>query len=289
MTRPQIITDARELRRWADAAIAADEGIALVPTMGYLHQGHLRLVDEARARAPRVVVSIFVNPEQFRPGEDLERYPRDFEADVHELTERGVDVVFAPGPDAVYPPGFDTYVAPARMDTVLCGASRPGHFRGVCTVVALLFRISRCQIAVFGEKDYQQLQIIRRMAKDLWLDVDIVGVPTERDADGLALSSRNAYLSDDERRQALVLIETLRGVAARAAAGERDVSTLLAWGREQLESGASMDSIDYIDIVSADDLEPVTTLAPGQRARAAVAAYVGQTRLIDNVEVVAAS
>src|SRR5437867_8605141 len=192
-----VVRDPRELHAWATAERERGQRIALVPTMGALHDGHLSLVREAKQRAERTVVSIFVNPTQFGPHEDLARYPRDLDRDLQLLSPLRPDLVFAPEPAAIYPSGFDTYVVPDQMARVLCGASRPGHFRGVCTVVLLLFRISRCQVALFGEKDFQQLQIIRRMNRDLWLGVEVVGMPIVREADGLALSSRNAYLSAD--------------------------------------------------------------------------------------------
>jgi len=272
------------MRAWADQCRSEGARIALVPTMGYLHAGHLTLVEEAARRGDRVVVSIFVNPTQFAPGEDLSRYPRDFDGDLAKLEglDARVDAVFAPTRGALYPEGFDTYVAPEQLARGLCGASRPSHFRGVCTVVLVLFRITRCGVAVLGEKDFQQLQIIRRMVADLWLDVEVVGVPTLREPDGLAMSSRNARLSVEERREAVVLSRALRCLADSVSGGERDTATLLARARSTIEASGAL-RIDYLSIVDAATLQPVGRLAG--EAVCAVAAFVGETRLIDNVRV----
>ncbi len=272
--KPEVIRDAQAMRAWRDAR--AGQRVALVPTMGYLHDGHLGLVKRARELADQVVASIFVNPTQFGPNEDFSRYPRDEAGDLAKLAAAGVDAVFAPEAAALYPAGFDTYVVPEELAKGLDGASRPGHFRGVCTVVCLLFRITRCDVAVFGEKDYQQLGIIRRMTRDLWLDVDIVGHPTVREPDGLAMSSRNVYLSADERKSALSLSRTLFAMR-ETAAREKDVARLLEAGRASLGEV----KLDYLAIVGADDLRPLARL--DRPARALVAAFVGKTRLIDNV------
>lgn len=271
----KILRDAGAMREWS--AAHATKRIVLVPTMGALHEGHLSLARKAREHGDRVLASIFVNPTQFGPNEDFARYPRDEAGDLAKLVSAGVDAVFIPTAADVYPPGFDTYVVPERLATGLDGASRPGHFRGVCTVVYLLFRMTRCCAALFGEKDYQQLAIIRRMARDLWLDVDVIGHPIVRESDGLAMSSRNVYLSADERRQSLALSRSLRAMHDLYSSGERDVETLLERGRALLRDVR----LDYLAIVDSDTLAPLKkTVAP---ARALVAAFVGKTRLLDNL------
>jgi len=275
----QVLREPRALRAWADDHIARGRRIGLVPTMGYLHDGHLSLVRLAREKAGVVAASIFVNPTQFGPKEDLSRYPRDLDGDLAKLERAGVDAVFTPEPAHVYPPGFDTYVVPGDLATVLCGASRPGHFRGVCTVVHLLFRMSRCHVAVFGAKDYQQLTIIRRMVRDLWLDVDLVGGPIVREADGLAMSSRNVYLSPDERRDALVLSRALAEVERAHAAGERDAARLVTLAREVIGAAARA-RVDYVELADAESLQPVTRVEGP--VVCALAVFVGNTRLIDN-------
>ncbi len=272
----EVLREPRALRAWAERQGGR---IGLVPTMGYLHQGHLSLVSEARRRAERVVATLFGNPTQFGPSEDLSRYPRDPEGDLDKLRRAGTDVVFMPETATMYPEGFATYVVPERLSEVLCGASRPGHFRGVCTVVHLLFRMSRADVAIFGEKDFQQLAIIRRMAQDLWLDVEVVGMPIVREPDGLAMSSRNKYLSPGERQEALGLSRALEAVAAAFAGGERKTAALRALARGVLERGTST-RIDYVEVVSAERLEALTEI--DRPAVCALAAYVGSTRLIDN-------
>ena len=279
MSEPVVIESPAALVAWANARHREGKSIALVPTMGYLHAGHLSLVGAARARADLVVASIFVNPTQFGPTEDLARYPRDLEGDLAKLGSVGVDVVFAPERGAIYPADFDTYVVPQALATTLCGASRPGHFRGVATIVLVLFQLSRCDVAVFGEKDRQQLTIIRRMARDLWLPVEVVGVPIVREPDGLAMSSRNAYLSASERAEALVLSQALALAEKQFLAGERHAPKLIAAMREQLGS-AKAARIDYVEIVDEKSLQPVTEVT--RSAVAALAVFVGKTRLIDN-------
>ncbi|MBI3179908.1 MAG: pantoate--beta-alanine ligase [Deltaproteobacteria bacterium] len=277
--RPQVLSDPRALSAWSAEQAAAGSKVALVPTMGFLHEGHLSLVREARRRAQRVVVSIFVNPTQFGPSEDFARYPRDLDRDLALLAPLAVDMVFTPQPADAYPDGFDTYVVPERLAGVLCGRTRPGHFRGVCTVVAVLFGMSRCHIALFGEKDFQQLQIIRRMTRDLWLGVEIVGMPIVREPDGLARSSRNAYLSEQERHQALVLSRALDTVAALFARGERRAPALIAEAKGVV-ARARTARVDYIEIVDAESLTPVEHI--DREVVCALAVYVGKTRLIDN-------
>ncbi|WLT31305.1 pantoate--beta-alanine ligase [Geothrix sp. PMB-07] len=253
--------------------------IGFVPTMGYLHEGHGALIRQSAARCDATVVSIFVNPTQFGPSEDLANYPRDLERDQNLCLEAEATVLFLPEVAEIYPTGFQTHVEPGRLADPLCGRFRPGHFRGVATVVAKLFNIVQPDLAFFGQKDFQQTVVIRRMARDLNLPVDVVVVPTIREADGLALSSRNAYLDEDARRRALRLSEGL--LAARAAfdEGEREAAKLVEIARGPL---AGVDSVQYLELVDTQNLEPIQ----GKVDRASalcVAAYVGSTRLIDNV------
>ncbi len=275
MTAPLIARTRDEL----DELVAGSETVALVPTMGALHRGHAALLDDARSRAGRLVTSIFVNPLQFGPGEDLDRYPRTFDEDLALCGDHGVDVVFAPAVDEVYPGGEpQVTVEPGPLGTVLEGASRPGHFRGVLTVVAKLFGLVGPDVAVFGEKDYQQLVLIRRMAADLCMPVDVVGSATIREDDGLALSSRNRYLSDVERRTALSLSAALR---AGQDAGPGGAGAVSAAARSVLDAASGVD-VDYLALT-----DPMLTPGPDEGpARLLVAARVGTTRLIDNVSVV---
>jgi pantoate--beta-alanine ligase len=248
--------------------------------MGALHEGHLSLVREARRRAPFVVVSIFVNPTQFGPAEDLARYPRDLEGDLRKLSRVAPDVVFAPPADEMYPPGDATRVRVGVLAEPLCGVFRPGHFEGVATVVAKLFGAVGACAAVFGRKDYQQWLIVRRLALDLLLPVEVIGVRTVREPDGLAMSSRNAYLSPDERRRALAIARGLDAAVRAHAEGERDARRLEAAARAPVETMAT--SIDYVELRDADTLAAIEARAP-ERAVLAVACRVGTTRLIDNV------
>ena len=267
------------MRAWSSSVRSRNETIAFVPTMGFLHEGHLSLVRRAAELADHVVVSIFVNPTQFAPHEDFDTYPRDIAGDLAQLETAGATIVFTPARDVIYPDNFATYVVPENLASGLCGATRPGFFRGVCTVVLLLFRITGCHVAVFGEKDYQQLQIIRRMSEDLWLDVDVVGHPIVREADGLAKSSRNAYLSAEEREQSLVLSQSLFAMKRAVQEGERDCRMLIGAAKEYI-STATLARIDYISIVDATNLQPIDTLT--NDAVCAIAVHIGQTRLIDN-------
>jgi len=264
----------------------AERTIALVPTMGALHEGHLTLVREAKRRARHVVVSIFVNPRQFAPHEDLETYPRRLEADAALLAAEGVDVLWAPTAEEVYPAGYATSIQVAGLDMVLCGAVRPGHFDGVATVVCKLFNQIQPDVALFGEKDWQQLAIIRRMARDLDLTHPhanaILGVPTVRDADGLAMSSRNQYLTPAERVQAAALNRAMRGAAARIVAGEPAAGVLADLTAEVLAAGFR--SVDYADLRDAATLEDLA-VHDGRAARLLVAAHIGKARLLDNVAV----
>ena len=270
------------VRRRVDAWRAAGETVALVPTMGALHEGHRTLVRAARAGADRVVVSIFVNPRQFAPNEDFATYPRTENTDLAALTEEGADLAWVPAPDVVYPPGFETTVKAGSLGQPMEGAHRPGFFDGVATVVAKLFALVRPHRAYFGEKDFQQLLVVTRMARDLDLGVEVVPVPTVREADGLALSSRNVYLSPEDRAVAPVLYRTMTRMAARLADGASAPEAEIAWGRERiLEAGFS--EVDYLDIRDPRTLEPVTRA--GVPARILVAARLGSVRLIDNVPV----
>lgn len=277
----QTLRQLSELRRAIAAWRAAGERIALVPTMGALHAGHMALVEAARLAADRVVVSIFVNPKQFAPGEDLDRYPRREAADARMLTEGGCDLLWAPPVDEMYPAGFATNVSVSGVSEGLDGAARPGHFDGVATVVLKLFNQVAPDVALFGEKDFQQLAVIRRMAADLDLPLGIIGVPTQRDDDGLALSSRNAYLIDKERQQAVALPRTL-GLAARAIERGEDVASTLADASKALRA-AGFDDVDYVALVDAETLVPVDRVA--RPARLLAAARIGGTRLIDNLAV----
>jgi pantoate--beta-alanine ligase len=250
--------------------------------MGALHAGHLHLVGVARRHAERVAVSIFVNPTQFGPNEDFAKYPRNLERDVELLASAGADLVLAPSAEQIYPKGEKTRVRVGGLGEHLCGPFRPGHFEGVATVVTKLFALSGACTAVFGRKDYQQLKIIERLARDLFLPVVVVGEPTVRDADGLALSSRNAYLSADERTRALSIPRALATAAARFAAGERTVRALIEPVRAALAAAGLR--ADYAEIADADELFPFEPGAElGDRALLAVAAFCGTTRLIDNL------
>lgn len=255
--------------------------LGLVPTMGYLHEGHLSLVEVAREHADAVALSIFVNPLQFGPGEDLERYPRDLERDLALCEGRGVDLVFAPPTDEMYPRGDALVrVHPGPMGDVLCGAFRPGHFDGVLTVVAKLFHLFGPEAAVFGSKDYQQGILIRRMARDLDFPLEVVLAPIVREEDGVAMSSRNAYLSQDERRRAKSLFRGLSEARAAFAAGERDGAVLGTLVRRAVE--AEDGRVQYVAVVDPDTLELLGEARSG--AVVAVAAHIGKTRLIDNVQ-----
>lgn len=269
-----------EVRAAVAEARRAGKRVALVPTMGYLHEGHLSLLDRARERAEWVAMSIFVNPLQFGPTEDLDRYPRDLERDLALAGGRGVDLVFTPAADEMYPNGEPKVsVVPDRsLEDHLDGASRPGHFRGVLTVVAKLFGIVAPDVAVFGQKDFQQALLIRRMVADLDMPVEVDVAPIVREADGLAMSSRNVYLSSEERSRALALSRAVERCRALFAAGETDGDALRAAVRSALEVPGV--EVDYAEVVDPATLEPVRHAAPG--AVCAVAARVGRTRLIDN-------
>ena len=252
---------------------------ALVPTMGYYHAGHASLISYARSVADKVIVSLFVNPTQFGPNEDLEAYPRDFEKDSALVRELGGDVLYAPEPENMYAPDHATWVEVPALANTLCGLSRPIHFRGVCTVVLKLFMLAQPSLAVFGEKDWQQLAIIKRMVADLNMNVTVVGCPIVREADGLAKSSRNAYLSAEERQAALVLSRAIFAGKAAVEAGERDAAALKALMGGIIEA-EPLARIDYVEVVDGVTMQP--TDAIGAMALVAMAVYIGSTRLIDN-------
>ena len=262
------------------AARAAGQKISFVPTMGFLHEGHLSLLREGRKRGDLLVLSIFVNPTQFGQGEDLDRYPRDFERDEAMARECGVDLLFYPHAEAIYPPGYATYVTvEGPLTTTLEGAFRPTHFRGVTTVVTKLFTIVLPHVALFGRKDFQQLAVITRMTADLNLPVEIVGMPIIREDDGLAMSSRNVYLTADERQQALALVETLRLSAEMAQNGVSLAEKILQKAQDRLQKEADL-KIDYVKICNAQSLEEVDSIDHDSVMLLAVS--VGKTRLIDN-------
>ena len=285
MATPELFTDPAPWQARCLAAREAGARLALVPTMGFLHEGHLSLMREARRRADEggrrglAVATIFVNPTQFGPSEDLSRYPRDLAGDLAKCAAAGIDWVLAPErPELVFAPGHETWVTVERASQGLCGASRPGHFRGVATVVAKLFNLTRPHVAIFGEKDWQQLAVIRAMVRDLAFGLEISGMPIVREGDGLALSSRNAYLSPGERARALALSRSLAEAREAAAAGVRDAAELRARARARLEAADAR--VDYVEIVHPETLAPVDVAAPGSVML--LAAFVGTTRLIDN-------
>ncbi len=267
------------MQKLSDELRKEGKKIGFVPTMGYLHEGHLSLVRKARGLADIVIVSIFVNPTQFCPKEDLARYPRDFEGDTALLEKEKTDALFFPDVKEMYPEGYSTYVEVEELEDHLCGLSRQGHFRGVATVVAKLFNAVKPHFAVFGQKDYQQLKVIQRMVKDLNMDVAVVGHPTVREEGGLAMSSRNAYLSADERGKALLIHASMKKVEELFRGGERKACVLEEQARKVLASKDGID-VEYVAVCDPEtfqDLEEV-----GKRALLAVAARVGKTRLIDN-------
>jgi len=275
----EIIRTTAWMKQVARDARAKERILGLVPTMGALHEGHLSLVRESQKQCSPVVVSIFVNPTQFGPNEDFKKYPRTFEADQAALENLRVDYIFAPPPEEIYPPGFRTAVTVEGLGDVLEGRVRPGHFRGVTTVVLKLFEIAQPQLAFFGRKDAQQARIIRQMAADLNLDTEIVVCPIVREADGLALSSRNAYLKGSERQSATALYRALDAVRCEVAKGEREASRLIAAMRGTMAAEPGV-ALDYAEIVDADTFEPAVSLR--KTCYALVAARVGATRLIDN-------
>jgi pantoate--beta-alanine ligase len=277
MTR--ILESPAAFRGALEVARAMGHRVGLVPTMGALHDGHLALVSEARAQgATYVALSLFVNPSQFGPNEDFSRYPRTFEADLARCKDAKVDVLFAPQRDAMYPPGFASVVEVKGLTDVLEGVHRPGHYAGVTTIVAKLFGLAAPCVAVFGRKDYQQWKVIARMTRDLDLPVDIAAMPTVREPDGLALSSRNRYLSPDERQRALGIARGIRAAMRAFDEGERKAASLASIARAEIEP--AFDSIDYVAIADPETLQPIDRAE--ERALLVVAAKIGKTRLIDN-------
>jgi pantoate--beta-alanine ligase len=275
----RVIEHFQEMHAWRADERRAGRRIVLVPTMGALHEGHLSLVREGKKSGERLVASLFVNPAQFGPTEDLAAYPRDFERDRELLEKEQVDVLFHPSAAEIYPGGYQTYIDVEKLGPLLCGEFRPGHFRGVATVVAKLFNIVRPHAAIFGEKDYQQIQVIRRMAKDLNFDVDVVGYPTVREKDGLAMSSRNVYLSLRERAAALSLSRSLRQAESLVRQGARESKRIVAAVRAEVEK-EPLARIEYARVCDPETLEEVATVEGA--AVLVLAVRVGKARLIDN-------
>ena len=275
----EIIRDPAAMRKRAEDLRRDGKVIAVVPTMGYLHDGHLSLLRAARSRSDVVVLTLFVNPTQFGPSEDLSRYPRDEDGDLAKARSCGVDLAFCPDAGAMYPPGSQTFVEVRELQRPLCGESRPGHFVGVATVVTKLFHLTRPHLAFFGEKDFQQLAVIRRMTRDLDFGIEIVGMPIVREPDGLAMSSRNVYLSPEERAQALCLVRGLDAAETLLRAGERDAGALLGAARAPCEAAPSA-RIDYVALLDAEELTEIERVE--RPAVLAMAVFVGKTRLIDN-------
>lgn len=275
----KIISQTAQMAQWSEAERRTGRRIVLVPTMGFLHEGHLSLVREAAKRGDRVVVSIFVNPAQFAPAEDFAAYPRDLERDHHLLHAETVDVLFEPAVEEIYPDGHQTHVEVARLSKPLCGALRPGHFQGVATVVAKLFNVVRPHAAVFGEKDYQQLQIVRQLVRDMLLDIEIIGHPIVREADGLAMSSRNAYLSADERKAAVCLSRALFKADCLVRRGETSAQAVVEAAGAEIDK-EPLARVEYIKLAD------VETLCDVEKIRGevvlALAVRIGKARLIDN-------
>ncbi len=279
MDNLQVIESVKAMQSHCERLRLAGKKISFVPTMGYFHEGHLSLMKEARRTADHVVVSIYVNPTQFGPKEDFSKYPRDFDRDAAMAKSVGVDVIFFPPNSEMYPEGYQTYVNVEKVTQNLCGLSRPGHFRGVTTVCCKLFNIVKPHSAIFGRKDYQQLAAIKRMVADLNMDLEIVGMPTFREPDGLAMSSRNVYLSKEERASALSLVGSLKMAQKLYAEGERNAVKIIRQA-EKLITSAPFTAIDYIKICDAATLEDVLEIKG--EAVMALAVKVGKTRLIDN-------
>jgi pantoate--beta-alanine ligase len=276
----EVISTPREMQAWADGVRRSGERIGLVPTMGYLHEGHLSLVSVAQRHARRCVASIFVNPLQFGANEDLEKYPRDLARDGAMLREAGVDALYTPDAAVMYPPGFQTAVTVHDVTRRLCGASRPGHFRGVTTVVTKLFNAVKPHVAVFGMKDFQQCVTVRRMARDLDCDIEIIAAPIVREPDGVAMSSRNAYLSSTERAAATCLVRALRDAEDMVRGGERRARVVVEHVRAAI-AREPLARIDYVALVDSETMDDVDEL--DTPALLALAVFIGRTRLIDNV------
>ncbi|WP_456342540.1 pantoate--beta-alanine ligase [Thermovibrio sp.] len=276
----RIVKSVKEMQAISLALKRVGKEVGFVPTMGYLHEGHLSLVRRARSENDAVVVSIFVNPTQFGPNEDFEKYPRDLERDAELLRREGVDYLFHPKAEEMYPEGYSTFVEVLGLTEGLCGAKRPGHFRGVATVVTKLLNIVQPERAYFGEKDFQQLQVIKRLVKDLNIPVKIVGCPIVREKDGLALSSRNTYLSPEERESAVALYRGLKLAKELFEKGERSAEKIKEEVEKLILSYPKVKKIDYVEIVDSETLKPVKEVKEGDTI--ALAVFVGSTRLIDN-------
>lgn len=274
------VTDPYELQKQALAWRAEGQTIGFVPTMGFLHEGHLSLVKEARKKTAKVIVSIFVNPTQFGPNEDLESYPRDEARDAKLLIEAGADILFLPTPGTMYDADAATWVEVPSLATHLCAGSRPTHFRGVCTVVAKLFLLAQPHIAFFGEKDWQQLAILRRMAKDLMFPIDVVGCPIVREKDGLAKSSRNVNLTEDERTQAVHIHKALSLATEMTLAGEQDAEKILSTAKAHIETHIPLGTIDYLEAMDSKKITPIEKI--GGKVLFAAAVKFSVVRLIDN-------
>jgi pantoate--beta-alanine ligase len=281
MSETLTLTTEQEVREQVSKWKAAGETVALIPTMGALHKGHLSLVDFAKMHADRIIVSIFVNPTQFAPHEDLDAYPREEKQDVEKLSQKGVDAAFIPAVEEMYDSDALTEVCVNKLTEVLCGAFRPTHFAGVTTIVSKLFMIVMPDIAVFGEKDFQQLQVIKRMAKDLKMPIEIMGAPLLRESDGLALSSRNMYLTAEQRQIASKLNQVLKNVIVRVKDGE-DIESSCQWGEGRIRE-LGFDSVDYLEIRDEETLSLTKDIAKSCRIFAA--AKIGETRLIDNMAI----
>lgn len=277
----QIINDPAEMQKIAEQLRLQHQYIGVVMTMGALHEGHLNLVKLAKAHAGTVIMTIFVNPTQFGPDEDFHRYPRPFEQDAALARAAGVDYLFAPSAEAIYPEGYATMIDPGPIATRFEGASRPGHFSGVATVVVKLLGITRPHLAVFGEKDAQQLTVIRRVVADLNIAVTILGAPVTRESDGLATSSRNIYLSSDERQQATVLYRAIQLAGREITAGRRELDTIAAEAEALVRTEPDAEP-DYLSFVDEATFEPITQATPGKACRLVMAVRIGKTRLIDN-------
>ena len=273
------IQSVSDMQQWVSTTREAGKKIAFVPTMGFLHEGHVALMREGKRRGDYLVVSIFVNPTQFGVGEDYEDYPRDLEGDAEKVSSAGGDIIFAPSVKEMYPSGYQTFVAVEKVTQNLCGASRPTHFQGVTTVVAKLFNIVKPHVAIFGEKDYQQLVTIRQMTRDLNFAIEIIGMPTIREEDGLAMSSRNKYLSSEERKQALWLVSALNQVEKLFQGGEKNSKKLIARAAEIIRVQPAA-AIDYVKVCHPETIEDLEWI--DDRALMALAVKIGKTRLIDN-------
>lgn len=280
----EIIKKSKLMTYISDLLKSKGEKIGLVPTMGYLHKGHISIIKKAKAECSKVFISIFVNPIQFGPNEDLKRYPRNFKRDCSLSEEAGADYIFFPSTDEMYKKDFKTFVEVQDLGDVMCGGARPGHFRGVCTVVLKLFNIIGPDIAYFGQKDYQQLVIIKKMTEDLNLSVKIVGCPTVREEDGLAISSRNKYLSADQRKNAIILFQSLKLAEELILKGQKNLEIVRKAALEKLESNPFVSKVDYFDFRDKDMLYEIERIDKKKiKILIASAIWIGKTRLIDNI------